>query len=232
MPAPVTLITGVSRGIGRFLADHYGNKGHQIVGCSRTVPEDWPENRLHRVVDVGDEPAVKGLFSGIRKRFGRLDHLINNAGMAAMNHILLTPQTTVRHIMDTNFTGTFLMCREAAKLMQKHRFGRIVNFTTVAVPLNLEGEAVYAASKAAVEALTRIGARELGQFGITVNAVGPTPIPTDLIAGVPTAKLEMLLQQLTPSRYGTLEDVAHVTDFFLSPQSSNITGQVLYLGGV
>jgi 3-oxoacyl-[acyl-carrier protein] reductase len=107
-----------------------------------------------------------------------------------------------------------------------------VNFSTVAYPLNLEGEAAYAASKAAVESLTRIMARELAPWNITVNALGPTPIDTDLIRGVPAEKMERLLERLPLRSLGHLEEVAHVIDFYLHPASDCITGQVLYLGGV
>src|SRR5467141_507734 len=133
------------------------------------------------------------MFSEIRKHDGRLDVLINNAGVASMNHSLLTPIAAVNKILETNFTGTFLFCREAARLMQLHRYRRIVNFATGAVPLKLEGEAVYAASKAALISLTQILAREFADFGITVNAVGPTPIKTDLLRGVPAEKLDTLI---------------------------------------
>ncbi len=111
--------------------------------------------------------------------------------------------------------GVFLFCREAAKLMQRRRFGRIVNFATVATPLKLEGEAIYAASKAAVISLTQILARELADFGITVNAVGPTPVRTDLVAGVPEATMDRLIARQAIRRYGEFRDVDNVVDFFL-----------------
>jgi 3-oxoacyl-[acyl-carrier protein] reductase len=116
--------------------------------------------------------------------------------------------------------------------MQKRRYGRIVNFTTVAVPLKLAGEAIYAASKAAVESLTHVLARELADFGITVNAIGPVPIETDLIRSVPREKIDRLVSQQAIPRLGTFEDVANVVDFFLQERSSMVTGQTVYLGGV
>lgn len=172
------------------------------------------------------------MFAEITRTYGRLDVLINNAGVASMNHILLTPLKVARNIMETNFIGTFLLCREAARLMKRHGFGRIVNLASVAVPLKLEGEAVYAASKAAVISFTQIIAKELATFGITVNAVGPTPIQTDLIKGVPQEKIEMLVRSQAIQRPGELRDVANVIDFFIQPESDFITGQVVFLGGV
>jgi 3-oxoacyl-[acyl-carrier protein] reductase len=138
----------------------------------------------------------------------------------------------VNKIISTNFIGTFLVCREAARLMQRRRYGRIVNFVTVAVPLKLEGEAIYAASKAAVISLTEILAREFADLGITVNAIGPTPVKTDLIRGVPTEKLDALLRRQAIKRYGEPRDVINVIDFLVQPASDFVTGQVLFLGGV
>jgi 3-oxoacyl-[acyl-carrier protein] reductase len=228
----VVLITGTRKGIGRALVEHYAGRGCHVVGCSRFPFEAELPNYRHYCLNVADEAAVKRMFWEIRKQEGRLDVLINNAGIASMNHSLLTPIAAVKQIMETNFTGTFLFCRESARLMQLHRYGRIVNFATVAVPLKLEGEAVYAASKAAVISLTQILAREFADFGVTVNAIGPAPIRTDLIRGVSPEKLDALIERQAIKRYGELRDVIQVIDFFVQPASDFVTGQVIFLGGV
>jgi len=230
--SPVLLVTGDRKGIGEFLAGHYLALGYRVIGCSRKPAGREDEGYRHFCLDVADESAVQQMFAEIAKDYERLDVLINNAGRASMNHLLLTPTKSVKDIFETNFTGTFLMCREAARLMRKRRFGRIVNMASVAAPLKLEGEAVYAASKAAVVTLTQIAARELADFGITVNAIGPTPIETDLIKNVPAEKIEQLIQRQAIKRMGQFRDVANVIDFFIRPESDFVTGQVLYLGGV
>lgn len=232
MESPVTLITGTRTGIGKYLVQHYQRHGHRVVGCSRK-PIEWSlPGYEHYTADVSDEKAIKAMLSAVRKTYGRLDHVINNAGVASMNHSLLTPISTVEDVLAVNVVGTFLVSREAAKLMRAKRFGRIVNFTTIAVPLKLAGEAAYVASKAAVLSLTQVLAREFAEFGITVNAVGPVPIETDLIRSVPKDKIDHLLAQQAIPRLGRFEDVANVIDFYLRPESGFITGQNLYLGGV
>jgi 3-oxoacyl-[acyl-carrier protein] reductase len=122
--------------------------------------------------------------------------------------------------------------REVAKVMMAAKFGRIVNFATVATPLNLEGEAAYAASKAAIESLTRVAARELASFNITVNAVGPTPVMTDLIRSVPQEKMTALLATQAIRRMGEHRDISNVIDFFISRDSDFVTGQTVFLGGI
>ena len=229
---PVMLITGTRKGIGKYLAGYYSKKMYQVIGCSRGLIDYKLDNYQHFSLDVCDEKDVKRMFSQIRKSYGRLDILINNAGIASMNHALLTTMDTVHKIYGTNVFGTFLFCREAAKIMQRNQYGRIVNFSTVAVPLKLEGEAIYASSKAAVISLTQILARELADIGITVNAIGPTPVKTDLIKSVPVEKLERLIERQSIHRYGEYGDIINVIDFFIKPESNFITGQVIYLGGV
>ncbi len=229
---PITVITGTRKGIGKFLAHYYVAKGHTVVGCSRSE-NDWElEGYRHFIADVSNEEQVKELFKYVRQEHKRLDHLINNAGIASMNHVLLTPLKTVENILNTNVIGTFLFCREAAKLMSKQKYGRIVNFTTVATPLKLEGEAIYAASKAAVRSFTEVLARELAPLGVTVNSIGPTPIETDLIRSVPKDKMARLIARQAVPRMGQFDDVANVIDFFIRPESDFITAQNIYLGGV
>ena len=227
----VMLITGSRKGIGEQLVKHYVAKGVHVLGCSRKNVDYKFDNYQHFCLDVSDESAVKSLFFNIKKSYGRLDCLINNAGIGLANHSLLTPNKSIQNIMGTNFTGTFLFCREGARLMKKNNFGRIVNLTTVAVPLKLEGEAVYSASKAAINSLTQILGKELAEFGITVNAIGPTPIKTDLIRSIPKEKIESLINSLAIKRYGEIRDVINVIDFFIKPESDYLTGQIIYLGG-
>jgi 3-oxoacyl-[acyl-carrier protein] reductase len=229
---PTMLITGTRKGIGQYLAEYYVTKGFNVIGCSRGAADHPPKNYQHFCLDVADEKKVKQMFSIIRKQYGKLDVLINNAGMASMNHALLTPLDTIHKVLNTNVVGTFLFCREAAKLMQRHRYGRIVNFATVATRLKLEGEAIYAASKASVISLTETLSREFAEWGITVNAIGPTPVETDLIRSVTHEKLERLLNRQAIPRFAEFKDISNVIDFFIRPESNFITGQILYLGGV
>lgn len=230
--ARVALVTGARKGIGRFLAEHLLKQGYRVFGCSRNACEWHAEGFIHLPADVTDEAQVKALFREVTGISGRLDVLLNNAGAASMNHSLLTPVETVTKLMNANLLGTWLVSREAAKLMQKRKYGRIVNFSSIAVPMRLAGQAAYVAAKGAVEHLSQVMAREVAEYGITINVVGATPIATDMTRGVPQEKMDRLVEQFPIKRMGTMEDVANVVDFFLRPESDAVTGQIVYLGGV
>ncbi len=228
----IVLISGTRKGIGRELSLHFLSKGKLVIGCSRGNSSIEHENYTHYCLDIADEKAVISMIRGIMKNQGRVDVLINNAGIASMNHILLSPISSVKKILTTNIIGTFIMTREVAKLMSKKKYGRIVNMVSIATPLRLKGEAIYAASKAAVVNFTEVASKELAEFNITVNAVGPTPVPTDLVKNVPQKKMSELLELQTIHRFGTFPDILNCIEFFINPKSDFITGQILYLGGV
>jgi 3-oxoacyl-[acyl-carrier protein] reductase len=232
MKIETILITGNRKGIGLYLTKYYLELNFNVIGCSRGESSISHPNYLHMLCDVSDEKTVKKVVSEGKKRFGSIDILINNAGIASLNHSLLTPGSIVDKIFRTNYYGTFYFSRECAKVMMKDNWGRIINFSTVAVPLNLEGEMVYASSKAAIEKMTKIMAKELAPFNITVNALGPTPISTDLIKVVPKEKITKLLDSQLIHRLGECRDIENVMDFFIDKKSDFITGQILYLGGL
>ena len=228
----VVLVTGSRKGLGLQLCKFFLAQGDFVYGCSRRKGSIEHNNYVHFSLDVSNEIDVVDMVRQIYKTHKRVDILINNAGAASMNHFLLTPYSTAQKLMNTNFMGTFLLCREVSKLMIKNNTGRIINFSTVAVPLNLQGELVYSASKAAVEQLTKVLAAEIGVKGVTVNAIGPTPIATDLIKNVPENKINALIDHQSVKRLGVFEDVLNVVKFFIDPKSDFITGQIIYLGGI
>jgi 3-oxoacyl-[acyl-carrier protein] reductase len=226
------LVTGASRGLGLALVQHYLALGDIVYGCARGEAQVEHERYAHFRFDVTQEPGVEALFGELRARGGRLDALINNAGVAGMNAVALTTLEAARRIIDVNLIGTFLCSRAAIRLLRTSKAGRIVNLTTVAVPMRLEGEAVYAAAKGAVETFTRILAKEVAPFNVTCNAVGPSPVKTRLTESVPEAKIHKLLERQAIHRWGEPADVVNVVDFFLKPESGMVTGQIVYLGGV
>ena len=231
MKKPSILITGTRKGIGRQLVEYYLKNGFHVIGCSRGKVDYSFENYKHFELNITNEDSVKKMFLQLRREKVRLEILINNAGMASMNHILLTPMKKSREIFDTNFFGTFLVSREAAKIMKANNYGRIINITTVGTRLKLEGEAIYTASKSAVENLTIVMSREFADYGITVNGVGPTPSMTDLIRFVPKDKIKNIVNDLAFDRLTEIGDITNVIDFLISPKSDFITGQIVYLGG-
>ena len=169
----VVVITGTSKGIGKAMALYYLNKNFVVAGCSRSSSSIEHQNYRHFELDITDEKSIVSMIRAIKKEFKKIDILINNAGIASMNHILTTSNESISKLFNTNFLGTFLFTREVAKVMMKEKYGRVINFSTIAKPLRLEGEAVYAASKAAIESVAKVLNLELAQKGIRVNIISP-----------------------------------------------------------
>ena len=236
----VFIISGSSRGIGKALSEHYLKCGDIVVGCARSTSDIAHKNYRHFILDINDEKAVVAMVRAAKKEFGKIDICLNNAGMASMNHILTTSYESAKRLVDVNFLGAFLLSREVAKAMISNKIsnknsatsGVIINFSSVAAPLCLGGEAIYAASKAACESLTKTMAKELASYSIRVNTIALAPVQTDLIKAVPKDKIKALLEYQAIKRFGEFDDIINVIDFFISQKSDFITGQIITLGGV
>jgi 3-oxoacyl-[acyl-carrier protein] reductase len=213
------------------MAEHFLNLGDTVIGCARSEATLQHPNYQHYTADLSEAADVAAMMSAIRRDERSLDVLINNAAVAMMGASALQPPAVARKMIDLNLCSLIHVTHDAIRLLRSASNPRIVNLTSVAVPLRLEGEAVYSATKAAVEQWTRVLARELGPLGITVNAIGPGPTDTDLLRGVAREKLDNLVANQAISRWTTMADIMHVTEFFLHPASDMITGQVLYFGG-
>jgi len=222
------IVTGASNGIGAHLCARAIGSGFSVVGLSRTSPKledvDW------RQCDVSDPESIKSATADLR-RDPSIFGLVNAAGIASMNLTIATPPTTIERIIATNLLGTIYCCSILGKALARRGTGRIVNFSTLAVPIALKGEAVYAASKAGVETFSRAFAREMGDFGVTVNVIAPGPMDTKLIAKVPRHNVEKIINQQLITRMGTPEDVWKILEFLFSDSSSLVTGDVFHIGG-
>lgn len=229
----VMLITGTRKGIGKYLAEYYVKKGFQVIGCSRGKIDFELNNYQHLCLDVSNEKDVKKMFSEIRKAYDRLDVLINNAGVnLSLSPVLLVPYKSALRTIEINLLGAFLMSREAAKIMMKKSFGRIINFSSMAVKHELMGEAIYTASKSAIISLTRVMAKEMNSYGITCNVIAPSVIKTDLIDSLSEDALKDIFKRNAIRKLCKTEDISNTIDWFIKRTSNSVTGQVVFLGGV
>lgn len=230
---PVVLITGASRGIGRFLVEDFVQKGFEVVGCSRGGEATFTApNYTYVKADITVEQEVVGLFSHIRKHFGRLDVAINNAAVnPTISLTMMTSLSSAMTTLQTNVLGTFVVSREAAKLMMRHKFGRIINFSSMAAKHEVVGEAIYSASKSAVHSMTRVMAKEFYQYGITCNVVAPSAVQTDMMNAVQKEALQDVLKRNAIPSVGDFQDISNTIDWLIRKESHAITGQIIYLGG-
>lgn len=240
MKGHVALVTGASRGIGKAISLKLAAEGVFVVatatseaGAAETVAAIVAEGGAARAVklDVTNSAEVEALFKEIIAGQGRLDILVNNAGITKDGLMMRMKDDDWDAVIDTNLKGSFNCMREASKIMTKARYGRIVNISSVVGEMGNPGQANYCASKAGLFGLTKSAARELAKRNITVNAVAPGFIETDMTAVLPEKSREALLQNIPMERLGTADDVAHAVGFLVSPQAGYITGQILSVNG-
>ena len=229
----VILISGTRKGIGRYLAEYYSKKSYIVIGCSRRPINFSFPNYGHYICDISDENQVKKMLRQIKENFGRLDILINNAGVnLTLQNTLLVSYKNALKTLEINLLGSFLLCRESSKIMLKNTFGRIINFSSMAVKHEVSGESIYTASKAAIVSFSRVLSKEIYSLGITVNVVAPSAIETELTNNIDKKALKDVLHRNAIHQMGKVEDIVNVTDWLIRTESQAITGQVIYLGGV
>lgn len=228
----VVLVTGSRRGIGRMIAEHVLERGGTVVGFARGEATFAHESYRHLQVDLVQPAAIQEAFLTLRREFPALHIVVNNAGVLLSQHALIMPVDAVRTMIDTNLVAPFLVSREAAKLMKKGKFGRIINIGSMASSLEPIGDSVYAACKAGLRTMGNVLAKELAPFNITVNTLAVTAIATDMLAQLPEEQIRSVVAGLPIPRFATPDDILNVFDFFASERSSYVTAQTLFLGGV
>lgn len=223
------IVTGCSSGIGFYLAENLNKSGYQVIGLARNEPKE-KYNFIFEKCDVRNLNSVKSFFSKVKKDTD-VYGLLNVAGVATMNLLVTTPEETISNIISTNLTGTIYCTKEIIPCFVKSKTGRIINFSSFAVKIGLQGESVYVASKAGVEGFTRSIARELAPFNVTVNCISPGPIKTKLTNKVPSSYIDKVIQQQIINKQCTKEDIFKSVKLILNPESDKITGENFVIGG-
>jgi 3-oxoacyl-[acyl-carrier protein] reductase len=237
----VAVVTGGSRGIGKEICLALAKNGYDIVTCyaksadaaMQTVAEckAFGVNADAFCADVADADSVAHFFEQVKENFGTVDVLVNNAGITKDTLLLRMSEEEFMQVLDTNLKGAFLCTKEAAKLMLKHKSGRIISISSVVGLRGNAGQANYAASKAGLIGFTKSVARELGGKGITANAIAPGFIRTEMTDQLPEEMQKSYEAQIPRKRFGTGADVAAAVCFLASEQADYITGQVLAVDG-
>ena len=235
------VVTGGSRGLGRAVCLELAAGGANVVLCyagnenaaneTAAACEALGAKVLAVRCDVADSAQVKALMGEALKVFGRIDILVNNAGITRDGLLMMMKETDFDDVINTNLKGAFLCMKAVARTMMKQRYGRIVNLSSVVGLRGNAGQVNYAASKAGVIGMTKSLAKELASRGVTVNAVAPGFIETDMTAAMPEAAKTATLAAIPMGRMGAAEDVAKAVAFLASEEAGYITGQVVAVDG-
>ncbi len=237
----VAIVTGASRGIGKACALRLAKAGCDVVvnynsseAPALAVVEEikaMGQNAIAYKANVADQKEVSGMFREVFKTFGHIDILVNNAGVVDDAYLLMINKDSVDKSYELNVKGYLYCAQQAALKMFKQKSGVIVNVSSVSSKLALAGQVVYSGTKGAVNSMTATMAKELGPYGIRVNAVAPGFIQTEMIDAVPDEKMQDYIKNIPLGRQGKVEEVAEVVNMLASDVSSYITGQVIVLDG-
>ena len=235
----IALITGGTRGIGAALGMRFLQEGAQIV-VTYAADKDQAQKFQDELVgakgqvhqaDASDFAQMKALFDQILTQFGRLDILVNNAGIRRDNLVMFMSDSEWQDVLRVNLQATFICSKLALKPMIAQRWGRVINLVSPSSILGREGQANYAAAKGGVASFTKSLAREVGKIGITVNAVSPGVIETDMTRSLPAKTLTELKQSIPLGHFGQPDDVSGTVLFLASEEASYITGQIICVDG-
>lgn len=235
------IVTGGSRGIGRAVCLELARRGANIVLCyagsadkaqeTADACREFGAEALALRCDVSQAEQVKAMTDAALEKFGRIDILVNNAGITRDGLLMMMKEEHFDAVVDTNLKGAFLCTKAVTRTMMKQRYGRIINLSSVVGLHGNAGQVNYAASKAGVIGLTKSAAKELASRGITVNAVAPGFIETDMTAGLNENTRTALLSTIPAARLGAAEEVARAVAFLAGEEAAYITGQVLAVDG-
>jgi 3-oxoacyl-[acyl-carrier protein] reductase len=228
----VVLVTGSRRGVGKSITEHFLGNGAKVIGFARGASTiDHPAYR-HYEVDVGEPESIQAGFAALRQDFTSIQIVVNNAAVLTSQYAMIMPPAAAQAMVNVNLLGPFLVSREAAKMMRKTKWGRIINIGSMAASLEPVGDSVYAACKAGLSTLANVMAKEFSSMNVTCNTLGINAIETDMLSQLPRDKIEAIIAALPVPRFSKAEDILNVIDFFASERSSSITAQTVFLGGV
>ncbi len=235
------IVTGGAKGIGKAICFTLAEAGYKIAFTYNSSKESADElagmlteisgSAFHDKCDVSVDEQVKAFVDKAREALGSVDLLVNNAGITKDGLLLRMSEADFESVIDVNLKGTFLFTKYASKYMLKQKQGKIINITSIIGLIGNAGQANYAASKAGIIGFTKSCAKELGGKGITVNAIAPGFIETDMTAALPEQMKTKMLEATALKRFGTPQDVANVVKFLASHEADYITGQVISVDG-